>query len=49
MLLFGMCTWYVSSCPVIVMLYFYEDVNGILKNNTYSCVQILRLLESETK
>jgi len=38
---------YVSSCPVIVM-YFYEDVIGMLKNNTYSYVQMLRLLEFET-
>lgn len=37
---------HVSSCPAIVM-YFYEDVIGILKNNTYSYFQILRLLEFE--
>jgi len=30
------------------MLYFYEDVLGILKDNTYSYIQILRLLEFET-
>jgi len=45
MSLFGM---YVLSCPVVVMLYFYEDVSGILKNNRYSHVQISRLLEFET-
>jgi hypothetical protein len=42
------CVCVILSCPVIVMLYFYGDVSGILNNNTYSYVQISRLLEFET-